>query len=153
MHWISRGGDEIKFLIEALSLFILRMHRERADAGNFGGLDSALHCVAQKRLADALALRAYSHRQARKQHDRHRMAGKSLGETLGRFLAGDLAYGKGVVADDGISHQADIGLGRSRLLVCPGVSQQITVEFFPAAVETFYWVIGAELFNAAAGTH
>ena len=81
------------------------------------------------------------------------MARQSLGETLGRFLAGDLPDGEGVIADDGIPHQSDIGLGRSRLLVSPGVSQQIAVEFFPAAVKIFNRMIGTEFFNAATGIH
>ena len=153
MHRIGRGGDEIKFLVEAPGLLILRMHREGADAGNVGRLDGALHRVPQKRLPDALALRAPIHRKTRKQHDRHRMARQSFGETLGRFLAGNLADGEGVIANDGIPHQADIGLRGSRLLVRPGESQQIPVEFLPAAVKSLNRVIGAELFNAAGGIH
>ena len=44
-------------------------------------------------------------------------------------------------------------LGRSCLLIRPGVPQQIPVEFLPAAVKTFNQVIGAELFNAASFAH
>jgi hypothetical protein len=81
------------------------------------------------------------------------MARLSLGETFRRFLAGDMAYGEGVVADDGIPYQANISLGRSRLLVSPGESQQITVEFLPAAVKTFNRVTGTKFLDAAGGIH
>jgi hypothetical protein len=112
------------------------MYSERADAGSVGRLHRALHRVAQKRLSDALALRAQRYCQARKQHDRHRMPRQSLAETLGRFLSRDLPDGEGVIADNDIPHQSDEGLRRSCLLVRPRESQQIAVEFRPAAVET-----------------
>ena len=153
MHWIGRGGDEIKFLVEAPGLLILRVHRERADAGNIGRLDSALHRVPQKRLADALAVRPPIHRQARKEHDQYRMARQPSSETFGRFLAGHLAYGEGVIADNGSPHETDVGLGGFGLLVRPCVLQQIPVKLLPAAVKIFSRVIGAEFFNAAGGTH
>lgn len=117
MHRIGGGGDEIKSLIEALGLVVLRMHRECADAGNVGRLERALHGVPQECLPYALALRTPRYRQACKQHDWHRMPRQSFCETFRRFLASDLAYGKGVVADDRIPDQANISLGRSRLLV------------------------------------
>ena len=88
MHRIGGGGDEIKFLVEALSLLILRMYGERADTGNVGGLNGALHGIPQKCLPDALALREQSHRQARKQHDRHRMARQSFGANPTFLLPG-----------------------------------------------------------------
>jgi hypothetical protein len=81
------------------------------------------------------------------------MARQSLGETLGRFLACDLAYGEGVISGHSITHQANIGLGRSRLLVSPGVSQQIPVEFFPATVKTFNRVLATKLLNTAGCIH
>ena len=59
VHRVGRGRDEVEFFLETLSgLLILRMHREGADAGNVGRLQGALHRVPQKRLPDALALRA-----------------------------------------------------------------------------------------------
>ena len=61
MHRIGRGGDDVEFLVEAPGFLILRMHREGANAGNFGRLHGALHCVPQKRLSDALALPATIH--------------------------------------------------------------------------------------------
>src|SRR5580704_9479308 len=142
MHRISGGGDELEFLIEAFGLIILSMNGEGADASNVRRLNGALHGVAQESLSDALALRAIINRQARKQHNRHRMAGEALGKTFGRFFSGDLPNSKGVIADNGTTHQADISLCRSRLLVGPGESQQIAVEFLPAAVKTLNLVIG-----------
>ncbi len=76
-----------------------------------------------------------------------------LGEALGRFFSGDLAYSEGMIANNDISHQTDVALGSSRLLVCPGIPQQVTVELFPTAVETFNRVIGTQLFNSSASTH
>ncbi len=40
----------------------------------------------------------------------HGMAGQPLGETLGRFLACDVAHRKGMIPNDRIAHQADVGL-------------------------------------------
>lgn len=153
MHWIGRRGDEIEFLVEAAGLLILRMHREGPDAGDVGRLDGALHGVPQERLPDSLPLPTAIHRQARKQHDRQWMARQPLGEALRRFLASDLADGERMIADDGIFHQPDISLGRSGLLVRPSVSQQIPVEFLPAAVKAFRVMIGAELFYTARRIH
>jgi len=45
MHRIGRGRNEIEFLVEASGLLILRMNRERTNAGNVGGLDGTLHCI------------------------------------------------------------------------------------------------------------
>ena len=81
------------------------------------------------------------------------MTRQSLGKTFGSFFTGDLAHGQGVIADDGIADQTDIGLCGSSLLVCPSESQQIPVEFLAAAVKTFDQVIGAKFFDAARGIH
>ena len=129
------------------------MDRQRADAGNVGRLERALHRVSEERLPDTLALPASSHREPRKQHDRYRVAGQTLGQPLRPFLAGDLSDRERVVADDRITDETDIGLRRACLLIGPGVAEQITVQFLPAAVETFEIVIGTELFNAAFSAH
>ena len=153
MHRIGRGGDKIKFPVEAPGLLVLGVHRKRPNAGNVGRLDGALHRVAQKSLSDTLAVPASIHRQTCQQHYGHRMTRQPLGKTFGSFLASNLANSERVIADDGIRHQANIGLCRSRLLVSPGVPQQIPVEFLPATVKFFYRMFGAELFDAAGGIH
>jgi hypothetical protein len=45
MHRVRRGGDEIEFQVRAPRFFVLRMHRERAYAGNIGRLQRAQHRV------------------------------------------------------------------------------------------------------------
>src|ERR1700754_2349407 len=92
-------------------------------------------------------------RQTRQQHYRYRMACEPFSETLWCFLACDLAHGKRVISDDGIPDQADIGLRGSRLLIRPGIPQEIPVELLPAAVKIVDLVIGAELFNPSFRAH
>jgi hypothetical protein len=82
-----------------------------------------LHRILQQRFAYALAMPTSIHRQARKQHNRHRMTWQPFGETIRRLLAVDLADREGVVADNGAVHHADVGLCRSRLLIRPCVPQ------------------------------
>jgi hypothetical protein len=108
MHPIGRGGDEIKSLVETSGFLILRMHREGTDAGNIGRLEGALHCVPQKRLANALAMPAAIHRQARKQHNRHRVARQSLGQTLGGFFWCYVADSESVSTDRQTSASAPL---------------------------------------------
>ena len=153
MHWIGGGRDEFEFLIEASGLLILGMNGEGADAGNLSRLQGALHRILQQRLSYSLAVPVAIDRKTRQQHDWHRMARQSLGEPFRRFLAGDVADGERVIADDSITHEADIGLSRARLLIRPCKSQEIAVQLLTAAIESFYPVIWPELFNAALCAH
>jgi len=110
MHRVRRGGDEIEFKVKAPRFSLLRMHRESANAGNIGCLQGAQHRVLQKRFAYALALPAVIYCQAREQHDGNRMPCQPLSQALGCFLPRHLAHGQGVIADDGIFREPDIGL-------------------------------------------
>jgi hypothetical protein len=149
MHRISRGGDEIEFLVESPRLFVFRVDGEGANAGNLRGLERALHGIFQEGLPDALTVPAAIYGKTREQHDRDGVTRQPFGETFRRLFTGHLADRERVVADDGIAHQADIGLCSTGLLVLPCVTLEITVQFLLAAVESFNPVIGAELFNAA----
>jgi hypothetical protein len=46
-------------------------------------------------------------------HDGRRLTRQAFSESLGRFLARDLADSKGMVTDDGIPGETDIGLCRA----------------------------------------
>ena len=76
-----------------------------------------------------------------------------FGQALWCFLAGNLADRKRVISDNGAARHADVGLRRARLLIHPGIAQQVTIKFFSAAVESFNRVIGPQLFNAAVCDH
>jgi len=78
---------------------------------------------------------------------------QTFGEALRRFLPGYLADGQRVIADDAIACEPNIGLRRAGLLIGPGITQEVTVQFLLAAVKSFNRVIGAELLDAALCAH
>jgi len=69
MQRIARGGHEIKMLIKSPCSFDLRVHGERADAGNIGRVHGAHHRIFEQSRADAVALPAHLYYPARDQHD------------------------------------------------------------------------------------
>ncbi|HLN03864.1 MAG TPA: hypothetical protein VK335_31550 [Bryobacteraceae bacterium] len=75
VHPVDGRGDEVEFLIEAPGFLVLSVNGERANAGNVGSLQCALHRIPQERFAHPLALPAAIHGQARQQHDRARDGG------------------------------------------------------------------------------
>ena len=82
MERIGRQFFKSEMPIERPGAVILCMHDEGADAGNIGRLQCAKDGVAKQFCPVALALPSRLHRQAGKQHDRHRMPGKSLAHSL-----------------------------------------------------------------------
>jgi hypothetical protein len=80
VEWVARLADESEALIIRPRLIIVRMHGEGADAGDVGRLQRAVHRILEE--ARPPALPPGSNRQAREQHDRHRMASQALGGVL-----------------------------------------------------------------------
>jgi len=153
MHRIGRGGDEIESFVEAPGFLVLRVNGEGSDARYLGRPQCAMNGILQKRLSDALAVPALIDGQTRKQHDWHGTTGDAPGQAPRRFFARNLPHYQRVIADDGFADETDVGLRRTGLLVGPRIAQQVSVQFFPAAVEAFGGVIGPELFNATFRTH
>lgn len=91
MHRISRGGDEIEFLVESPRLFVFRVDGEGANAGNLRGLERALHGIFQEGLPDALTVPAAICGKKREQHDRDGVTRQPFGETYRRLFTGHLA--------------------------------------------------------------
>jgi hypothetical protein len=83
---VGGRGDEIEMLVEASGVVVFGVNREGADAGDVGGLQGALHGIAQERFANALALPAAIDGQAREQHDGHGMFGQAFGQAFRGFL-------------------------------------------------------------------
>lgn len=124
---VGGGGDEVEMFVEAAGGFVFGVDGEGADAGDVGGLEGALHGVAQEGFADALALPAKVDGEAGEEHDRDGMLCEALGEARGSVFEGDVADGEGVVADDGFASEAHVGLRGAGLLVLPGIAEEITV--------------------------
>jgi hypothetical protein len=87
VHRVGGSWDEIEFLVKVPGGFVFGMNRQGPDAGDFGGLQRALHGIAQECLTDPLTLPAMVHGQTRQQHDGHRMACQTLGQALGGLKA------------------------------------------------------------------
>ena len=79
------------------------------------------------------------------------MAGKSLGQTLGRIAVLDLASHKRVVTEDLFIRQGNIGLRGTGLLVLKRIAYQKAVERFPATIEPVDGMAAMQFFNAERG--
>jgi len=91
MVGVAGRSDKVEVLIKGLGVVALRVHRERPNAGNVGGLHGAKHGILEEAAAEALALPGGGNRKPGQQHDGDGMAGKALGQALGRIADLDLA--------------------------------------------------------------
>ena len=127
------------------------MNRERPNAGNICRLQRAKHGVLEEAAAETLALPGGRNRKPGQQHDGDGIAGKALGQALGRVAVFDLSHHKRVVTCDLFIRQGDVGLRGPGLLVLKRVPYQEAVEGFPAAVERIKVVAALKLFDAERG--
>jgi hypothetical protein len=58
-----------------------------------------------------------------------------------------------MASNDRFPHQSNVCLRRACLLILPSVAQQVSVQFFPAAIEAFDPVLGAQFFHSSVSAH
>jgi len=136
-----RSAPASEVLIETAGILVFGMNRKGADAGNIGSVQGTLHGVPGQRLADALAVPASIHPQARQQHDRYRVPGKTLGQPTRRFFLGHLAHGNRKKPDDGIIDNTNVRLRCACLLVLPGIAHEIPIQLLVPAIEALDRVV------------
>ncbi len=76
------------------------------------------------------------------------MAAQSLGQSLGRVVAGHLADDKRVVTDNFITRSRDIRLRRTGLLIGKSEADQEPIKRLSTAIKDTDRVITLELFNS-----
>src|SRR5579863_6419636 len=81
------------------------------------------------------------------------MLRQALSQTLGSIFQRYVAHCQRVITHDDIANNADVCLRRPGLLVLPGITHQIAIEFFAAAIEVFDRVITSEFLDAPGIAH
>jgi hypothetical protein len=66
---------------------------------------------------------------------------RSFGQPRWRILVSQVADRERIEAYDGIIRDTNVGLGRARLLVLPGVAQKVTIQFFSPTIEALDGVL------------
>lgn len=56
------------------------------------------------------------------------MSCQSFGQPLRRVVVSHLSHRQSLKSDDGVIHDADVGLGSTRLLILPGIAQPLLVS-------------------------
>ncbi len=135
MIGVAWRGNKAEVLIESPGLVVLRVNRERPDAGNICSLKGAEHCIFEKTGAESLPLPGDRDRETGEQHDRHWMTSQAFGQALGSVVIFDLADHKRVVADDLIIRQGNISLGGVCLLILKCIPRQEEVKSFTPALK------------------
>ena len=135
-------------LVKSSRLIVLRVNRKGAYSRDIRSLKRTLHRVFEKSGAKSLALPCSRNRQTGKQHDRHRMTGEAFGQALRRIAVFNLPHHKGVVADNLLIRQSNIGLRRTRLLVLQGITDQKTIECTTTAINRIDWLTTMQLVDS-----
>src|SRR2546427_9864016 len=108
--WVGRSRHETIPLVKGSRVVVLRMHSERADASDLGGVERPEHGIFEQPRAESLALPARGDRQTREQHQRNRVPRESLFESFGRGVVLDLRHHKRVEACNLVAHERHVGL-------------------------------------------
>ena len=132
MERVRWRRDESERHVEPASDFVLGVSRQGADAGDVGGLDCPQHRILEQTRTDPTALRSAVDREPRQKHDRHGMAGQSVG----RVLIRPFAHCQRVVADNRLPGTRYVGLGGTCAKVDQGESRKEAVQLLLAAVES-----------------
>jgi hypothetical protein len=147
MKRIGRGFHKMKMLVECPCLFVLGMNGERSNPGNIGGLQSAKHGVPEKASADAFSLPCRIYAYSGKQHQRHGMTSKSLGQAFRCIFIAHLTCDQRIKSDNFFIRKAKIRLRNACLLVPQCKPHKKTVEVFLSAIKLLDGVMTREFFN------
>jgi hypothetical protein len=89
MKRVSRAGLKIELLVPASRLFILRVHNERANSRNIGGLRGPQQGIFKKGSSDSGALLGAINCQSGEYHHRDCMPGKPFPRPFARLFQRD----------------------------------------------------------------
>jgi hypothetical protein len=138
MHRVAEPVGEAEMAVERARRVVLRMHDQRPDSGNVGGLNRAQDRVFQQARADAFAVPIPVGGKTGEDHDWHGMLREALAKPWRRGGVADLADDKRVKANNVIARQRHIGLRGIGLLVLQGIADKETVERLGPAVKGFH---------------
>lgn len=125
---INRRRLKSEPFIEGLRAVILGMHDNRPPADTVRRLDNADQGVSEERCSQAGPLGALIHRQTRQQDDGNGVAGKALGNSLRSILQGDRTRCDGVIANDLLVAQDDIGARGTVAVIGVGKPLEVLVQ-------------------------
>ena len=136
MVGISGAGLKFQRLVPSARLIVLRVDEKGPNARDFSRRNGSEQGVLHERPANALSLLCPVDSQAGKQHNRNRMPGEPLADSVWRCGVFHRSGRKAVVGDHNGFSANDIGSGAIGPLTNKGESLQKAIKQFLAAVES-----------------
>ncbi len=127
---------EAKALIETARPFVLRMNKDRANAGDVGGLKRTQDGISQQTPAYLFPLMMKIDGQSGQNHHRNRMLRQPLPNARGRGVVIHRPHGKTVIANDLAPLTNDKSFRCIGSLILPRIAPQPVVEQDMTAIET-----------------
>ena len=121
--------------IEAARPFVLRLDKDRTNAGDVGGLKRTQDGIPQQPPANLFPLMTKIHGQSGQNHHRNGMPRQTLPNALGRGIVIHRPNGQAVIADYPPPLTNHKGLCCIGPLILPGIALQPVVQYGMTAIE------------------